>query len=97
MGRIEPNESGALTMTPKPKTTNCSFCGLKVTRVHVAGWPSLDLDKEKLEKECVEPSRVEEPFQCPRILEAAIEAGWVGRDGAWIGWPHANHPPPVIV
>jgi hypothetical protein len=70
-----------------PKTIVCSFCGLDATRVHVDGWPSLEIDPDAFEKLCVEPSRVPEPFRCPHMLSTAMDAGLVGKDGWWIGWP----------
>jgi hypothetical protein len=70
-----------------PKTIVCSFCGLDATRVQVDGWPSLEIDPDAFEKLCVEPSRVPEPFRCPHMLSTAMDAGLVGKDGWWIGWP----------
>jgi hypothetical protein len=68
-----------------PKTIRCTACGIEVTRVQVEGKPSLEIDAIEFNESCVEPSVAREPFRCPSILSAAINAGLVGRDGLWIG------------
>jgi hypothetical protein len=70
-----------------PKTIVCSVCGIVATRVHIEGKPWLEVDPIAFEASCTEQSIVPEPFRCPNMLSAARDAGLVGRDGWWIGWP----------
>jgi hypothetical protein len=68
-----------------PKKIVCAACGVEATRAYVDGKPSLDLDDGAFERYCV-GRRIEpdDPFRCPNMLSAAIDASLVGNDGRWI-------------
>jgi hypothetical protein len=70
-----------------PKKIVCPLCDLEATRVHIEGKPWLEVCAIAFAQSCTEPSLAPEPFRCPHMLSAAMDAGLVGRDGWWIGWP----------
>ena len=75
-----------------PKAIVCQACGIEATRVHANGKPWLEVDAIAFNKSCVELSIAPEPFRCPNMLSAAMDARWIGKDGAWIGWPQEEDP-----
>jgi hypothetical protein len=70
-------------MPLSPKTIVCPICGLDATRVHIEGKPWLEVDAIAFGNSCTEPSLAP---------SAAMDAGLVGSDGWWIGWPRPEDP-----
>jgi hypothetical protein len=66
------------------KVIVCSVCGIEANRVHLEGKPWLEVDALTFTKACVEQSLAPEPFRCPNLFFAAMDARWIGRDGSWI-------------
>jgi transcriptional regulator with XRE-family HTH domain len=68
------------------RTATCPICGLVAWRIILDGRPSLKFHIDELEQRCVEPSLAPEPFRCPHLLSAAMDEGWLEKNGAWKGW-----------
>jgi hypothetical protein len=61
----------------------CPVCGIAAERVQMQGKPSLEIDAVAFAKSCVEQSLAPEPFRCPNLFSAAMDAGWIAREGSW--------------
>jgi hypothetical protein len=67
-----------------PQTIVCPVCGIEAVKLHVDGKPRLEVDADAF-KSCVEQSIAPEPFRCPNMFSAAMDARWIARDGSWTG------------
>ena len=56
-------------------TITCAVCGLEARKVFLDGKFTLAFDIEMMEESCTEPSLGAEPFRCPNLHRAAMEAG----------------------
>jgi hypothetical protein len=64
-------------------TIVCPACAIEANRVYIDGKPRFEVDALALAKACVEQSLAPEPFRCPNLFSAAMDARWIRRDGSW--------------
>jgi hypothetical protein len=62
----------------------CKVCGLEARKATVAHEPTVLFWHDDMRDLCVERSLAPEPFKCPNLHSAAMEAGVIGTDGDWI-------------
>jgi hypothetical protein len=66
------------------KAFACKICGLDARKAIVSHQPTVLFDEDMRDRNCVEASLAPEPFKCPNLQAAAMDAGIIGSDGDWI-------------
>ena len=62
----------------------CKVCGLEARKAMIADEPMVLFDDDMKDQICVERSLAPEPFKCPNLHSAAMDASVIGTDGDWI-------------
>lgn len=70
-----------------PRRIVCAACGIEASRIHIQGKPRLEVEAATFHRSCVERADLLDPFSCPHMLNAAIDASLVEVDGSLIELP----------
>jgi hypothetical protein len=70
-----------------PRKIVCAACGIEASRIHIQGKPRLEVEAIMFHRSCIERADSSDPFSCPHMLNAAMDASLVGIDGSLIELP----------